>query len=86
VSYPVPRSAALGFVVEGPASGDIAPGRADHDATASCNPPLIRWVGARVTTGIEQPVLGTVEDVSLRITTVRATNGEVIITPNGRRP
>jgi small-conductance mechanosensitive channel len=34
--------------------------------------------------GVAQPVLGTVEDVSLRITTVRASNGEVIITPNGQ--
>jgi small-conductance mechanosensitive channel len=34
--------------------------------------------------GVTMPVLGTVEDVSLRITTVRAANGEVIITPNGQ--
>lgn len=34
--------------------------------------------------GVPQPVLGTVEDVSLRITTVRSSNGEVIITPNGQ--
>jgi small-conductance mechanosensitive channel len=29
-------------------------------------------------------VVGTVEDVSLRITTVRSANGEVVITPNGQ--
>jgi moderate conductance mechanosensitive channel len=29
-------------------------------------------------------LLGTVEDISLRITTVRSVNGEVIITPNGQ--
>lgn len=34
--------------------------------------------------GAATPVVGTVEDVSLRITTVRAANGEVIITPNGQ--
>ena len=34
--------------------------------------------------GVPTPVLGTVEDVSLRITTVRSVNGEVIITPNGQ--
>ena len=34
--------------------------------------------------GSTTPVLGTVEDVSLRITTVRSANGEVIITPNGQ--
>lgn len=34
--------------------------------------------------GVATPVLGTVEDVSLRITTVRSTDGEVIITPNGQ--
>ena len=34
--------------------------------------------------GVPSPVLGTVEDVSLRITTVRASNGEVVITPNGQ--
>jgi small-conductance mechanosensitive channel len=34
--------------------------------------------------GVSTPVLGTVEDVSLRITTVRSANGEVIITPNGQ--
>jgi moderate conductance mechanosensitive channel len=34
--------------------------------------------------GIGTPVLGTVEDVSLRITTVRSVNGEVVITPNGQ--
>jgi moderate conductance mechanosensitive channel len=30
------------------------------------------------------PAMGTVEDVTLRITTVRTTNGEVVITPNGQ--
>ncbi len=34
--------------------------------------------------GVPAPVLGTVEDVSLRITTVRSANGEVVITPNGQ--
>jgi moderate conductance mechanosensitive channel len=34
--------------------------------------------------GVPVPVLGTVEDVSLRITTIRSVNGEVIITPNGQ--
>lgn len=33
--------------------------------------------------GVAVPVLGTVEDVSLRITTVRSADGEVVITPNG---
>ncbi|MCW2526500.1 MAG: MscS Mechanosensitive ion channel [Pseudonocardiales bacterium] len=34
--------------------------------------------------GVASPVLGTVEDVSLRITTVRSADGEVVITPNGQ--
>lgn len=34
--------------------------------------------------GVATPVLGTVEEVSLRITTIRSANGEVIITPNGQ--
>jgi small-conductance mechanosensitive channel len=34
--------------------------------------------------GVSTPVLGTVEDVSLRITTVRSINGEVVFTPNGQ--
>lgn len=34
--------------------------------------------------GVATPVLGTVEDVTLRVTTVRSTNGEVVITPNGQ--
>jgi small conductance mechanosensitive channel len=34
--------------------------------------------------GVSTPVLGTVEDVTLRITTVRSVNGEVVITPNGQ--
>ena len=33
--------------------------------------------------GIPAGVIGTVEDVTLRVTTVRTQNGEVIITPNG---
>jgi small-conductance mechanosensitive channel len=33
--------------------------------------------------GVSVPVIGTVEDVSLRITTVRSADGEVVITPNG---
>lgn len=34
--------------------------------------------------GVATAVLGTVEEVSLRITTVRTVNGEVVITPNGQ--
>lgn len=34
--------------------------------------------------GLGVPVLGTVENVSLRTTTVRTTTGEVVITPNGQ--
>ncbi|MET3803024.1 small conductance mechanosensitive channel [Nakamurella sp. UYEF19] len=34
--------------------------------------------------GVVKPVLGTVEDVTLRITTVRSASGEVVITPNGQ--
>lgn len=34
--------------------------------------------------GLGVPVLGTVESVSLRTTTVRTTTGEVVITPNGQ--
>lgn len=34
--------------------------------------------------GLGTPVLGTVENLSLRITTVRTPTGEVVITPNGQ--
>jgi small conductance mechanosensitive channel len=34
--------------------------------------------------GINPPVLGTVEDVNLRTTSVRTASGEVVITPNGQ--
>jgi small-conductance mechanosensitive channel len=34
--------------------------------------------------GVANPVLGTVEEVSLRITTVRSADGEVVIPPNGQ--
>ncbi len=34
--------------------------------------------------GVSTAVLGTVEEVSLRITTVRTVNGEAVITPNGQ--
>lgn len=34
--------------------------------------------------GVAQPVLGTVDEVSLRTTTVRTPAGEVVITPNGQ--
>jgi small-conductance mechanosensitive channel len=34
--------------------------------------------------GTGEPVLGTVEDVTLRITRTRSVNGEVMITPNGQ--
>lgn len=34
--------------------------------------------------GVGQPVIGTVEEVSLRTTTVRTSAGEVVITPNGQ--
>ncbi|HET9499147.1 MAG TPA: mechanosensitive ion channel family protein [Marmoricola sp.] len=33
--------------------------------------------------GVPEPVIGTVEAVSLRVTRIRATNGEVVVTPNG---
>ena len=35
-------------------------------------------------TGVSVPVIGTVEEVSLRTTTVRTAAGEVVITPNGQ--
>ena len=35
-------------------------------------------------TGIPQPAVGTVEDVTLRVTRIRSVSGEVIITPNGQ--
>ncbi len=34
--------------------------------------------------GLSSPAIGTVEDVTLRVTTVRTVNGEVVITPNGQ--
>ncbi len=34
--------------------------------------------------GTGEPVSGTVEDVTLRITSIRSVNGEVMITPNGQ--
>jgi small-conductance mechanosensitive channel len=34
--------------------------------------------------GVAQPVTGTVEDVTLRVTRVRSVSGEVITTPNGQ--
>lgn len=34
--------------------------------------------------GVSEPVIGTVEAVSLRVTRIRATNGEVVVTPNGQ--
>ncbi|MDQ2813025.1 MAG: mechanosensitive ion channel family protein [Actinomycetota bacterium] len=34
--------------------------------------------------GIADPAIGYVEDVNLRVTTVRTVNGEVLITPNGQ--
>jgi small-conductance mechanosensitive channel len=33
---------------------------------------------------LPDPAIGTVEDVTLRVTTVRTANGEVVITPNGQ--
>jgi small conductance mechanosensitive channel len=36
------------------------------------------------TTGVTQPVTGTVEDVTLRVTRLRTVSGEVITTPNGQ--
>src|SRR5580698_7343118 len=33
---------------------------------------------------LPDPAIGTVEDVTLRVTTVRTINGEVVITPNGQ--
>jgi moderate conductance mechanosensitive channel len=35
-------------------------------------------------TGVTQPVTGTVEDVTLRVTRIRSVSGEVITTPNGQ--
>ena len=35
-------------------------------------------------TGLSNPATGTVEDVTLRVTTVRTPDGEVVITPNGQ--
>ena len=35
-------------------------------------------------TGVTQPVTGTVEDVTLRVTRLRSVSGEVITTPNGQ--
>jgi moderate conductance mechanosensitive channel len=35
-------------------------------------------------TGIPQPAVGTVEEVTLRVTRLRSVSGEVIITPNGQ--
>ena len=34
--------------------------------------------------GLSNPATGTVEDVNLRVTTVRTADGEVVITPNGQ--
>ncbi|MGP7996602.1 MAG: mechanosensitive ion channel family protein [Streptosporangiaceae bacterium] len=34
--------------------------------------------------GLPSPAIGTVEDVTLRVTTVRTSDGEVVITPNGQ--
>jgi small conductance mechanosensitive channel len=34
--------------------------------------------------GLTDPAIGTVEDVTLRVTTVRTPDGEVVITPNGQ--
>ena len=34
--------------------------------------------------GIADPAIGTVEDVTLRVTTVRTPDGEVVVTPNGQ--
>ena len=34
--------------------------------------------------GLPDPAIGTVEDVTLRVTTVRTADGEVVITPNGQ--
>jgi small-conductance mechanosensitive channel len=36
------------------------------------------------TSGVQQPVTGTVEDVTLRVTRLRTVSGEVITTPNGQ--
>ena len=35
-------------------------------------------------TGVPEPAVGTVEDVTLRVTRIRSMSGEVIITPNGQ--
>ncbi len=36
------------------------------------------------TAGVQQPVTGTIEDVTLRVTRLRTVSGEVITTPNGQ--
>jgi small conductance mechanosensitive channel len=36
------------------------------------------------TPGVSAPAIGTVEDVTLRVTTMRSADGEVVITPNGQ--
>jgi moderate conductance mechanosensitive channel len=35
-------------------------------------------------TGVSEPAVGTVEEVTLRVTRIRSVSGEVIITPNGQ--
>jgi len=35
-------------------------------------------------TGVPEPAVGTVEDVTLRVTRIRSVSGEVITTPNGQ--
>lgn len=35
-------------------------------------------------TGVAQPAVGTVEEVTLRVTRIRSESGEVIVTPNGQ--
>jgi small conductance mechanosensitive channel len=34
--------------------------------------------------GVSEPAVGTIEDVTLRVTRIRSVSGEVIITPNGQ--
>jgi moderate conductance mechanosensitive channel len=34
--------------------------------------------------GVPNPAMGTVEDVTLRVTTMRSVDGEVVVTPNGQ--
>ena len=72
-------SAALGFglqrFVQDIAAGFFIPGEKQYGFGD-----VIRIA----TAGVSQPVTGTVEDVTLRVTRIRSVSGEVITTPNGQ--